>query len=375
MFRMHRLWGLAAVLLCSGCLKEKVQYCNNGALCPEPLVCTENAVEPFCGDRDTVTQCLGKPDETACVFPDEPNGYCLESVCTKCDPNLAFCRYETWTAMNPIIGGMRVATDLNSVWADATTLVAVGRTGTVIRWDGRLWSALPAIVADADYETMWGFDANTIYAATTGTYSGTKVFRFDGSTWVPQLPSPASFVSALWGPSPNLVFAVGQAGEVGQYTGTWTYAMQSASTLNGVFGVDANNAIAVGNAGTAIRYTGTWAPEPTGTTYLLKDVGGAGGVELAVGRVSAANSAGVAIRKQGAWTDLSSSLPAGTLDLKGVWVVSPTLAYAVGDSGILSFDGTTWTNVVPGMVFNEIVGSPTDLYAVGASGTVMRLSR
>ena len=370
---MHRLWGVA-VLLSVGCLKEKVQYCNNGALCPEPLVCTENAVEPFCGDRDMVEQCMGKPDETACVFPGDSNGYCVASVCTKCDPNLAFCRYDAWTAMNPIIGGMRVATDLNSVWADASGLVAVGRSGTVIRWDGRVWSALPAVVADADYETMWGFDANTIYAATTGTYSGTKVFRFDGSTWVPQLPAPASFVNALWGPSSNVVFAVGQSGEVGRYAGSWAYAMQSASTLNGVFGSDANNAIAVGNAGTAIRYTGAWAPDPTGTTYLLKDVGGAGGLELAVGRVSAANAAGAAIRKQGTWTDLTAGLPANTLDLKGVWVVSPAQAYAVGDSGILKFDGTAWTNVVPGMVFNEIVGTTTDLYAVGASGTVMRLS-
>jgi hypothetical protein len=313
-------------------------------------------------------------DETPCVFPGDPNGYCVASVCTKCDPNLAFCRYEAWTTMNPVIGGMRLATDLNSVWADASGLVAVGRTGTVVRWDGRVWSALPAVSADADYEAMWGFDASTIYAATTGTYSGTKLFRFDGSTWVPQLPSPASFVFALWGANPNAVFAVGQLGEVGRYNGSWTYATQSGSTLNGVFGTDANNAIAVGTAGAAIRYTGSWASDPTGTSYLLKDVGGAGGLELAVGRVSLANNGGAVVRKQGTWTDLTSSLPSGTLDLKGVWVVSPTQAYAVGDSGILQFDGTTWTNVVPGLAFNEIVGTATDLYAVGATGTVMRLS-
>lgn len=384
MFRMHRVAAGALLLLLAGCLREQLERCANGAYCPAPQVCTERAEAPFCGGVDEVTECLGKADEDACVFETDKKGYCNKGLCTACDPNFAFCRYDQWTQMRTDTDGGPITTELDGVWAASpTSVVAVGRTGTVIRWDGRTWSRITAVSSGADHQTIWGFGPTDFYVAIVGNVNGTRLFRYDG-TWVPQTPAPANIVSALWGSS-GRVFAAGAGGEIGHYdSSTWSYSTNGTLDFNGIWGTDANNAIAVGNGGTAYRYAGSWAPDPTGTTFLLRDIAGTGSVEFAVGNVSAVMKAPVVLRHMNnTWTDMSAMLPAvGNVIIHAVWVVSPTDVYAVGESGtILHYDGTAWTSMPSGVtvtlteIFGVTEGAKTDLFAVGAAGTVLRLSR
>src|SRR5207245_237473 len=65
----------------------------------------------------------------------------------------------------------------------------------------------------------------------------------------------------------------------------------------------------------------------------------------------------------------SSPLPSGAV-LRGVWAVSPTDVWAVGDgSTALHFDGTTWRAVtVPAMAFGQMWGSGSnDIWAAGGA--------
>lgn len=380
MFRMHRLAGFAVLLLAAGCLREKVQYCNNGAYCPEPLLCTENATAPFCGEPGDVDQCFGKADETPCVYRMEKNGYCLVNLCTKCDPNFSFCRYDVWTVMPTV-----VAAELKGVWAAGPTDVyVVGKTGAAIRWNGREWKTFLGIRGDAEHESIWGVAADNIYAVSVGLIDGTRVYRFDGSTWLPQLPGSANVINAVGGASANRVFTVGFGGEIGVYDGTWMYSTPASPTvMNGVWATDENNAVAVGAPGpmgNVIRYARpTWAFDMTGTSHILNDVAGAGSTEFAVGRRSTTKVPAVMQRQNTMWMDMTGGLPSvGAVELRGVWVVSPTEVYAVGEGGtILRYDGVTWTSMPTNVTaaLNEVFATTTDVLAVGANGTVLRLSR
>ena len=382
MFRMHRLAGLA-VLLATGCLREKVQYCNNGAYCPEPLICTERTDAPFCGDPGEVEECLGQPEEAACTLPGAVKGFCETGICRPCDPNFSFCRYETWTAMTPVTAQGPVTAQLNDVWvAGPNELYIAGQAGTFIRWDGRAWSALSSIATDAETSSIWGFGSNAIYATTVGQVSpNTRVFRFDGTAWTAQALVASQILNEVWGASGQL-FVVGVGGYVGHYDGsTWSSSMPTGAVLNGVWGTDADHAIAVGANATTIRYTsGTWSPDPSGTTHIFQDVGGVGTSEFVVGRISGATRLPAVVRHEGnTWTDMTAMLPdVGLVELRSVWVVAPNDVYAVGEGGtIVHYDGSAWTTMNSGVVvaLNEIHGTSTDLFVVGAGGTVLRLSR
>ena len=373
MFRMHRLWGVAAVLISTGCLKEKVQYCNNGALCPEPLVCTENAAEPFCGDRDTVGPCMGKLDEAPCVFPGDPNGYCLASVCTKCDPNLAFCGYEGFVAMTT-----PTSDDLFAVLVvGPRDVYAAGRNGAFIHWNGIAWERLTGPAA-GDLRTLAG-TTGSMFASISN-----SIYRYDGTAWsAPDTSSPQPLF-ALWSAGANDVFAAGFRATTGHYTGAWSFAAPfgentlnlSPSGFNGVWGTAANDVFAAGTNGLVIHWDGSaWLQQPTNqAAYSLRAIGGSSSTDLyAAG--STGIDAPVLLHFTGeAWTDVTASLPPAKR-LLGVYAADAANVFVVGENGhILRGAGTSWTSMTTATttIFNAVGGADREVFAVGNGGTVLR---
>jgi hypothetical protein len=157
----------------------------------------------------------------------------------------------------------------------------------------------------------------------------------------------------------------------------------SAGTLTSIFISTANDVWAVGMNHTIIHWDGTsWvaATVPITNNDKLFSVfmlpGGMDG--WAVGRTNA----GIPILLRwsgtwptGAWSTVAA--PAGTLDLYGVALFSPTDGWAVGRAGtILRWDGAGWTLVTPSPttsnLFSVSIVDAGDAWAVGASSTIIR---
>jgi hypothetical protein len=104
--------------------------------------------------------------------------------------------------------------------------------------------------------------------------------------------------------------------------------------------------------GRALRWTGT-SFQNIPVQGLLWDVHGISReVLFAVGGYDTTSTAGVGARiyrfkpDTNTWTDEGVQNLSGVVDdrLRGVWVVNPKLAYAVGESGsFLMWNGTTWS--------------------------------
>jgi hypothetical protein len=98
--------------------------------------------------------------------------------------------------------------------------------------------------------------------------------------------------------------------------------------LFGVWSAASDDVWAVGAAGTILHYSGTWSIEPSPTTMALRSVWTAGrGWTWAVGE------AGTILRRNGNhWTTTASPT---TNSLTGVWASAPSDAWAVGGGTIV----------------------------------------
>ncbi|MEJ2187091.1 MAG: Ig-like domain-containing protein, partial [Gemmatimonadota bacterium] len=153
---------------------------------------------------------------------------------------------------------------------------------------------------------------------------------------------------------------------------SWTFEAEPRAHLYAVWGTSPNDVFAVGQWKTILHYDGTaWSPMEVDTTKIcwdFKGVWGAGGDDVfAVGRCGT-----IAHYDGTSWTDMSS--PTGW-NLEGVWGASSDDVYAAGWSGTLvHYDGASWT-VVPTGTDETLVAvwgtSADDVFVVGNGGTIL----
>jgi hypothetical protein len=277
------------------------------------------------------------------------------------------------------------ATDAGHVWAVGRQFPANGTTShsLILRNDGSAWRPAPQTGFPPNSE-LYGVDAVTANDAWAVGYtwvgfggrSRTLAAHWDGAAWT-AVPTPnasadslnnLAAVAAVPG-SPGSVWAVGISGE-------------SAAPAN-------RHALILRRAG------GTWrvlpAPRMNDVDYLTAvdatgpndawAVGSTGGVELSDGLATA-----LVLHWNGtAWRQVRLPAVPGLTELYGVEALAPNDVWVVGQTApngydlgpfAAHFDGTSWRQVaVPAPPFdrggrvNDIVAlSPTDIYAVGATG-------
>jgi hypothetical protein len=174
-------------------------------------------------------------------------------------------------------------------------------------------------------------------------------------------------------PSPSNAFVVGANALLARLVGSnWIVDAPPAGTtanviLQGVWADGASNAWAVGSNSSIMRWDGTrWnvvsdARRPVATADNYNAVWGGGGSVWAVGDATI-------LRCRTATTCTNDAPPAGGA-LYGVWGTSATNVFAVGNGGrILRFDGTNWTSMQSrtGARLTRVWGSaPNDVWATG----------
>jgi hypothetical protein len=97
---------------------------------------------------------------------------------------------------------------LRSIWGSASNDIwAVGAAGTIVRWNGSLWSpsTYSGVVTTKDLNQIWGSGANDVWAVGAG---GT-ILHWNGSAWTNVASGTAADLTGVWGSGSKDVWAVG----------------------------------------------------------------------------------------------------------------------------------------------------------------------
>jgi len=217
---------------------------------------------------------------------------------------------------------------LNGVWAASPTeFWAVGERGTVLRYSGTTWEAIPI--------------------ATTGT------------------------LYAVWGRSSSSLWVVGAGGTIFYWDGTRFTAQTSGVTgaLRAIFG-DSSTVRIAGDSGAMLKWTGTsWTPEPTGTTSTITSIWGAAANDVWAGTLNSTlcHFGGTA------WT---CGAEPGFSYTWSIWGSSKNDVWAVGPaSQALHWNGTTWGSVAhsASSTAASVFGTAAnDVWMVGSKGSIER---
>ena len=253
---------------------------------------------------------------------------------------------------------------LDSVaFTDASHGCAVGAAGAVVLTSdgGHHWSPAPAVGTTKDLYGVTFTDASHGCAVGNG---GTIVLTSDGgqhwslaaSSGTTGLLAAVAFGDTLHG------WAVGDNGQIvatsdgGQH---WALVPSfTSSPLNGVSFADASHGCAVGNGGTIVRFT---APPLRAVSFPDSIHGFAVGDNGLIIHTDDGGSN---------WTTQTSGL---SDNLRGVWALSPSVAWAVSDQGVVAWTtnaGTSWTSapITAYPLYAVRFSDPLDGVAVGDNG-------
>jgi hypothetical protein len=230
-------------------------------------------------------------------------------------------------------------TEIMDMWAPGPGKVALVDRFNVAWFDGTNWNSTN--ILDENGYGIWGFSLQKLVAVSAG--SSTVVTNGIATRFLAPADEP---LFDVWGLSQSDYFAVGRYGSVAHFNGTSWQAVSQGSTrdLRDVT-VTSGKAIAIGQSGSILRQTGTtWNQQLIDTNYDLSGVWTDGTLEVAVGRFSpdGANWREALLTSSGgAWSDIGQVGNAPRLF--DVWGTSPTDMYAVGWAGeILRQDSTSW---------------------------------
>jgi hypothetical protein len=263
--------------------------------------------------------------------------------------------------------------NLTDIWGvDNSQIYAVGNEGIILHFDGAIWSRQFS-GTDANLRDVWGTAENDIWAVghegdTPWNPGDGVILHYDGNSWteVTSILVAVPPLIAIWGSSPQDIFAVGDEGAMMHYDGfSWT-AMTSgvSNSLYTVWGTGPSEVFAAGSDGTILFYDGSsWTPMDSGTDEYIWAIWGTGSVNI-----FAAGGNGIFHFDGESWS-LYDNMPTRMLCLTGD---SPVRAFAAGAAGtLMSYDGADWSRLSSGPLvdFSSVWGSSgTDVYVGGGGG-------
>ena len=184
--------------------------------------------------------------------------------------------------------------DLNAVsFSDANNGWAVGKGGFVYYYDGSAWSIQDTIVVDTTNGTTK--DLNAVWAVSpTDVWAGGKsgyIAHFDGVSWSAEKPGTKDYM-AFWFNAPDDGWASQKSGRISHYDGTsWTEEISGVSKTFYGIAFNGTSGFIVGQSGTLLEYNGSsWSKVTSGTNQDLYGIWFADGAGLYGGKKGAVYS-------------------------------------------------------------------------------------
>jgi uncharacterized protein YjdB len=265
---------------------------------------------------------------------------------------------------------------IRSIWGfSATDIFAVGDMNTALRYDGAHWMPLSGEIG-VQADAVWGASPNDVWAAgQDGTWHA-LIAHFDGTTWTRTMSVPLGGLWGLWGSSARDVFAVGESGGIYHYDGaSWSPMISgTANRLWAVWGSSARDVFAVGELGTILHYDGDhWSPMTSGTSGDIRGLWGTSST-MVFATVSVGAGEGALLRFNGGGWSRVATAPAGLSE--GVWGASENDLYAGAWDGVVyRFDGSAFSPSASSFA-TAAMGiwgtSAREVYAGGTGGVLLQ---
>ena len=260
--------------------------------------------------------------------------------------------------------------DLNGVWGTSPTNVwFVGDRDSFLRWNGVVFETFPSS-GNVALRGVWGASEDEVYAVG----DRGRLRRFTNGNWRAEISRTPNDLASVTGSSSGFI-AVGEGGVVIRRPDReWRLESSRAlKTLQAVWGTATDALWAVGDTGTVLSYDGgAWSEADIGiNTSNIIGLHGAGRDD--VWAVGANSQTFHYTGEANGWTTVRAPTPE---TLNAVHVFSSTLAYAVGDAGVLvQWDGSRW-NLGPALGDGRLNGvwgaNPNDVWIVGDNGRAYR---
>lgn len=272
---------------------------------------------------------------------------------------------------------------------DVSNVVVVGEGGTVLKWDGTMWSKLTV-----PNGAVPNFRAAAAKSGGTSVYlagDAGAIYQLDSGSMIPTKITNASAANLrAIGLATNSTYFVGENGTtLNLANGANAVTVKDAKTTNPLYAMATTPASTkelfyMGGAATAGKgFAQTW----DGKMAVVLQMSNAG--SMIAGNINAllcgttfyyaAGDGGAIVRRSSAagndnaWQTAASGT---TQSLRALWASSDSSIDAVGDSGAIThFNGNSWTlstNNNGTANLRAIWGSgPFNIYAVGDNGTVL----
>lgn len=283
-----------------------------------------------------------------------------------------------WAAVDTggALDGIGPDFELNGVWVDPSgAVVAVGAglfaaQSVVVQFDGSTWQALESPAGAPNLQAVWGFSPDDVYAAgVTGT-----IIHFDGSGWSP-VRSGGSNLNAIWGSDPSNIYAVGSNGTVLHSTDGVSWDPQVTATSAALFAIWGSSAASVfaGGGGGTLLHTedgSTWIEDPDNPFNGLGvvDIFGHSDRDVIVTLSEQLSGARLSRFDGARWWELDAL---ATTNIIGVWRAPSGEAFVAAGDRVLQSSGTVEAVVVDSLVELSAVWKRGDvIVAVGAAGTI-----
>jgi tRNA A-37 threonylcarbamoyl transferase component Bud32 len=263
---------------------------------------------------------------------------------------------------------------LNAIWGSAADDIwVVGKSGVILHWNGISWTEVPS-GSSQGLKKIWGTGKNDVWIVAE---SGV-ILHWNGNDWNPTPSGTETELRGVWGSSPKDIWAVGGSdaseGFILHYDGTkWQPFTRAETRLNSIWGSAANDVWAVGGRpgpeGTVVRWNGKdWQPVTIPRAPWLNSIWGSSPQDIWV-----AGEQGTILHYNGtAWTEAVSGTQA---TMKSVFGTGANDVWAVAFNGVIRhWNGKTWVQMpaVTQQSLEHVFGSSqNDVWAIGKAGTIV----
>lgn len=255
---------------------------------------------------------------------------------------------------------------------DSADVWAVGDNGTIMHWNGFSWSSVQSASVKSLLDVFLTSETDGWIVG-----AGGDIQRWNGAIWTAFISPTSRNMYSLDFVTVNDGWSVGANGEIMRWNGTsWSVVVSpTTQALNDVHLYDASNGWAVGNNGAILRWNGTiWTSQTAPDNTELFGVYAVSATEA-----WATGNSGTLIHTTNSGATWSLVSVATSDPLRDIYMISASNGQFVGGSPtvptIFQYDGVNWTDI-SGVLNNDAIYdismiSSSDGWASGNAGLIL----